>query len=251
MSCEDDDYGRDDPEPIIEVKKINVCLTTITREHINKIEKGLSLCLDRKLNKLNLLLKQMNVYLVNGTLVINDKYKTTLNFIDTVNAFGMDIKEVKVDGFKGKTYLISDKIIKLLHVLGANYDWSSEVEIKTLPQVAKINFNDLFEYKELDKVYNSSLKKYLSKIRSDGSLFIEGQETFIDGISQGVVSNSKEVEVELQNYLSNSQHEACTNNRNVQYGTTEILYERARQMGYSVEKTVENDEVQLVLVRLN
>jgi hypothetical protein len=36
----------------------------------------------------------------------------------------------------------------------------------------------------------------------------------------------------------------------MQNGTTEILYHRARQMGYSVEKKVKGKEVQLVLVRL-
>ena len=40
------------------------------------------------------------------------------------------------------------------------------------------------------------------------------------------------------------------NNAHMQNGTTQILYSRARQMGYSVEKKVSGKEVQLVLVRV-
>ena len=50
--------------------------------------------------------------------------------------------------------------------------------------------------------------------------------------------------------LTDIQKQACENNRNVQYGTTEILYARARQMGYSVIKEVKGKEVQLVLARI-
>ena len=62
MSEEWDDDGWDDPEPIIEVRKINVDITTISQKELLTIEEAMTVCLDRKLEKLNLLLKMMNVY---------------------------------------------------------------------------------------------------------------------------------------------------------------------------------------------
>ena len=74
MSCEDDDYGWDDPEPIIEVRKINVDITTISQKELLTIEEAMTVCLDRKLEKLNLLLKMMNVYQVGDCLLVYDRY---------------------------------------------------------------------------------------------------------------------------------------------------------------------------------
>ena len=34
MSCEDDDYGWDDPEPIVEIRKINLLITTISKKRV-------------------------------------------------------------------------------------------------------------------------------------------------------------------------------------------------------------------------
>ena len=34
MSCEDDDYGWDDPEPIVEIRKINLLITTISKKEL-------------------------------------------------------------------------------------------------------------------------------------------------------------------------------------------------------------------------
>ena len=84
MSCEDDDYGWDDPEPIIEVRKINVDITTISQKELLTIEEAMTVCLDRKLEKLNLLLKMMNVYQVGDCLLVNDRYNAVMDFIKTV-----------------------------------------------------------------------------------------------------------------------------------------------------------------------
>ena len=94
MSCEDDDYGWDDPEPIVEIRKINLLITTISKKELSTIEEAMILCLDRKLEKLNLLLKQMNVYKIGSSLLVNDRYNTALNFIEIVNGFGIDIEQV-------------------------------------------------------------------------------------------------------------------------------------------------------------
>ena len=250
MSCEDDDYGWDDPEPIIEVRKINVDITTISQKELLTIEEAMTVCLDRKLEKLNLLLKMMNVYQVGDCLLVNDRYNAVLDFIKTVEAFGMDIKQVNVAGLRGKTYLIGDVITKLLRVMGTSYNFSNILDVKELPATANMDGVQLFGYDALDQTYDSELTALLTEIKRQGRVRIQGTETFIDGVSQGIVSDQARISEKLKKYLVDIKKQVCENNKNVQYGTTEILYTRARQMGYSVQKEVKGNQVQLVLVRV-
>lgn len=250
MSCEDDEYGwDDDPKPIVEVRKIDISITTITAAELSTIEEAMRLCLNRKLEKLNLLLKQMNVCQVGNFLVVNDRYNTALNFMEIVRAFGMDINQIAITGLRGKTYVVGDKITKLLDIMGSTYDFSSIIDIHSLREVNKDQLF-LFNYDELDATYDSELKALLKEIKTTGAVKISGSEKFVDGVSQGIVSNQDATEKKLKKYLSDIKQQACENNRNVQYGTTEILYFRARQMGYSVKKEVKGKEVQLVLERI-
>ena len=250
MSCEDDDYGWDDPEPIIEVRKINVDITTISQKELLTIEEAMTVCLDRKLEKLNLLLKMMNVYQVGDCLLVNDRYNAVLDFIKTVEAFGMDIKQVNVAGLRGKTYLIGDVITKLLRVMGTSYNFSNILDVKELPATANMDGVQLFGYDALNQTYDSELTALLAEIKRQGRVRIQGTETLMDGVSQGIVSDQARISEKLKKYLVDIKKQACENNKNVQYGTTEILYTRARQMGYSVQKEVKGNQVQLVLVRV-
>ena len=249
MSEEWDDDGWD-PEPIIEVRKINVDITTISQKELLTIEEAMTVCLDRKLEKLNLLLKMMNVYQVGDCLLVNDRYNAVLDFIKTVEAFGMDIKQVNVVGLRGKTYLIGDVITKLLRVMGTSYNFSNILDVKELPATANMDGVQLFGYDALNQTYDSELTALLTEIKRQGRVRIQGTETLIDGVSQGIVSDQARISEKLKKYLVDIKKQACENNKNVQYGTTEILYTRARQMGYSVQKEVKGNQVQLVLVRV-
>ena len=246
----DDDDVWDDPEPIVEVRKIDVDITTISQKELLTIEEAMMLCLDRKLEKLNLLLKMMNVYQVGDCLLVNDRYNAVLDFIKTVEAFGMDIKQVNVAGLRGKTYLIGDVITKLLRVMGTSYNFSNILDVKELPATANLDGVQLFGYDALNQTYDSELTALLTEIKRQGHVRIQGTETLIDGVSQGIVSDQVRISEKLKKYLVDIKKQACENNKNVQYGTTEILYTRARQMGYSVQKEVKGNQVQLVLVRV-
>jgi hypothetical protein len=246
----DDDDVWDDPEPIVEVRKIDVDITTISQKELLTIEEAMTVCLDRKLEKLNLLLKMMTVYQVGDCLLVNDRYNAVLDFIKTVEAFGMDIKQVNVAGLRGKTYLIGDVITKLLRIMGTSYNFSNILDVKELPATANMDGVQLFGYDALNQTYDSELTALLTEIKRQGRVRIQGTETLIDGVSQGIVSDQARISEKLKKYLVDIKKQACENNKNVQYGTTEILYTRARQMGYSVQKEVKGNQVQLVLVRV-
>jgi hypothetical protein len=108
----------------------------------------------------------------------------------------------------------------------------------------------LFGYDALNQTYDSELTALLTEIKRQGRVRIQGTETLIDGVSQGIVSDQARISEKLKKYLVDIKKQVCENNKNVQYGTTEILYTRARQMGYSVQKEVKGNQVQLVLVRV-
>jgi hypothetical protein len=228
---------------------VNIKIETINKDKIKEIEETLSLCIDRKLEKLNILLKNVDIYLINNNLIVNDRYNANLNFKEVVNEFGIDIKEEAIEGLKGKTYILGDLLTKLLATLDKQYDFSKILNIKDLKQEVIINPNILFDYKNLEEIYDKELISFLKEIRKSGSVNVKGIETITDGISMGVVSDQNRVVEKLKNYLNNIEKQVHKNNEYLQKGTTELIYNRARQMGYSVKKEINNKQVQLVLVR--
>ena len=247
----DDDDVWDDPEPIIETVIREIKIDNVTACDIQVFEKGLITCIEQKLEKLNIIANQMNVYAVKDHLIINDRYAICPEFIKIVENFGMSIKAVSIPGMRGKTYLVSDEIVAILHKISSNYCFGESIANMTATPTMEIAvLNESIEYSSIDSKYDAELVSYIAEILRSGAVTIQGQETLIDGISQGVVSNSAAVQAKLGSLLSEIEKQVKRNNKNMQNGTTEILYHRARQMGYSVEKKVKGKEVQLVLVRL-
>ena len=66
---------------------------------------------------------------------------------------------------------------------------------------------------------------------------------------QEIVSNKDEVTQKLKTFLSQTSDILQNANDNLRDGTAQLLYSRARQMGYSVEQTKVGNKVELVLVR--
>ena len=93
MSCEDDDYGWDDPVPVIEKIVHQIEMDCISSCEILLFEKGLIKCLEQKLEKLNIVSGQMNVCALEGHLLVNDRYHICPEFVRIVEGFGMDIKQ--------------------------------------------------------------------------------------------------------------------------------------------------------------
>ncbi|MBO5224546.1 MAG: hypothetical protein J6C23_08560 [Clostridia bacterium] len=250
MSCEDDDdYGWDDYvyEPIITVQNIKVSINTISKNDVKTIEEALTLCLDMKLDKLNVILKNMNVYNVGDCLIVNDRYRISPNLIDIVNGFGMKIKPIKIEGMRGNTYIIGDIVTGLLKISGVSYDYTKNLSI--LQQAVNIDNKQLFS--DLSNRYLSDLElvSFIREIKREGFVSIDGKETFVDNESQGVESDRYRVEEKLQKFLSDIRRETCQIKKHVQNGTIELLADRAKKMGYTVQKKQVDKQIQLVLVR--
>jgi hypothetical protein len=251
MSDDYEDDWWDDPEPIIETVIREIKINNVRASDVRTFEKGLITCIEQKLEKLNIITKNMNVCAIKDHLVINDRYSICPEFSRIVENFGMNIKAVSVSGLKGKTYLISDEIVAILHKLSSCYQFGKSISnMKSNEAIENTVGTEGIQYKNIDLKYDRELVSYISEILDNGSVTVQGTETLIDGISQGIVSNSESVKSKLNNLIGEIKSQVKNNNKNMQNGTTEILYHRARQMGYSVEKKTNGKEVQLVLVRL-
>ena len=75
----------------------------------------------------------------------------------------------------------------------------------------------LFGYDALNQTYDSELTALLTEIKRQGRVRIQGTETLIDGVSQGIVSDQARISEKLKKYLVDIKKQACENNKNVQY----------------------------------
>lgn len=240
---------------------VSVEISVLKKEKILEIEDAMKTCLNQKIEKLNTLFKVLNIYKSNGHLLINDKYGVIPNITQIVSAFGLDIKQVETTLLKGNSYIISDKIVKFLELAGENIDIGENIEalipneeIKALIQKNK------FLHPEQEELFERDLLQIYENIKKNDKYSIKGTQTIEShyhddrhtGTTIGeVVSEKNSVEERVKKFLKNVGKIIEENNQNMQKGTSELIFHRARQMGYSVEKKQIGTQIQLVLVRVN
>ena len=253
------DYDDDDvwDEPVIDVvtenKIIELNITTISKTELEQIREMAIYASNQKLQKLNIVLQNMSVYVCDDTLLVNDKYNICPELIKISKALGLDIKLIECN-LKGKSYIINDKLTNLIKAIDSTYNYEECVSnIKIIKEVKELIQNNKFTYNT-----NSSLSRYLHEIVRNGKLTIEGTQkiisTYEDGRlvgqeKQDIISNKDEINKTLTKFLFETSEVLKTANDNLRDGTAELLYSRARQMGYAVEESRNGDKIELVLVR--
>jgi hypothetical protein len=70
------------------------------------------------------------------------------------------------------------------------------------PTMENATLNESIKYSSIDSKYDAEIVSYIAEILRSGAVTIQGQETLIDGVSQGVVSNSVAVQAKLGSLLS-------------------------------------------------
>ena len=242
-----------------EVKvEINIDILSVSK--VLEIESAMKECLEQKLEKLNIILKSMNVYSCGEFLLINDRYGIGLDVKELAQASGMKILPVVNSGLRGKTYIVSDDLVHFLKIMGIEYQFGSTIaNAPTTTEIQQIVSKNVLDFSSVNRTYDNEIASIFQKIKRDGKFSIEGIETIAEDIdddqyvgsrSLGIESDKGRIEAKLKTFLGNVEKQVSMNNAHMQNGTTQILYSRARQMGYSVEQKVNGKEVQLVLVRL-
>ena len=232
-------------------KKVKIHIDTLSKQEIIMLEDSVKECISQKLIKLDVLLKNVNTYYANDTLLINDKYGVLTDVEQIISAFGMSIKKINCN-LKGRNYIVTDELIELASMLNCENIIEGE-STQVSDEILAIILENSIQQKE------SNLKKILQKIKRTGSYEITQkeliEETWLDGrllSSQTIEKYSEEKTVKslLDNFAKKAQNIVNSNNKHMQEGTTELLCSRAKQMGYTVKKEKQGEEIQLVLVRL-
>lgn len=234
-----------------EVVEVKIEFTT-DKECIMKMEEIAELLLKQKLDKLNILLKKLNVYCYNNTLLVNDKYNICKDLEEIAAAFGLTIKPVTCS-LRGKNYIISDKLIEILMTINENYRLDGIANQELTAEIKEvINKNGIY------LTISEELTSIIRSIREKGTIVTQGTQrvvtTYYDGMikrqERGEITSDKGKITEMvKGYVKASTSVMEKGNKQLRDGTAKLLYSRARQMGYAVKEERKGNQIQLVLVR--
>ena len=248
MSCEDDVQVWEE----VKIEEVILDIDTLKREDLIKIEESEKKCLLSKLEKLNVILKNLDVYCKDGVLLVNDRYGICKEFPEIAAAFGFTTEDA-ICGLKGKSYLVYDPLFELIRVLDSAFDISQFANKQISGQILSV----LEKLKPSISV-NVNLQTVLQTIMHEGHYTVRGTQKIVTTYEDGrevnkdigeIVSDRDLIVEELRNYSQMMQDILKRANTDLQNGIVKLLYHRARQMGYAVKEERKGTQVQLVLVR--
>lgn len=228
--------------------KIDVC----NKKELEELEKSIISSINQKLEKLNILIKNCDIYSNGNCILVHDRFNICSSLKEVAEAFGLECKLVECS-LKGKTYLITDQLLSVLKQIDVQFNFGSNIANKDLVDeiedimgkfgLAKIDSEILEMVRNIKKngVYTTSKTREVSQTFYDGRLIdrSEGSWSTDEGaIRDRLLKISKEAE----NVVKRT-------NANLRDGTTKLIYTRARQMGYAVQEVNKGTQTQLVLVR--
>lgn len=250
----DDDVWEDEITSSIVKKVVDVDITLLSPECITQLREKAECCVKQKLEKLSLLFGGLNVYAYNGAILINDRYNTVDSIVDIAKGLGMDIHVVSC-GLRGKNYVICEQLVDFITLLGGSCDFGSTHSNQPLTaDITALLVKERRSFVSFDNKTSSLLTEVLTK----GKITIQDTHVISETYVNGRLDTSKELEVKsdraeverkINHFLNASIERMKEQNLYLQNGTAEIMCHRAKQMGYVVEKTVKDKQIQLVLVR--
>ena len=248
MSCEEDVQIWEE----VKIEEVTFDIDTLKQEDLIKIEESEKKCLLSKLEKLNVILKNLDVYCKDGVLLVNDRYGICKEFPEIAVAFGFTTEEATCD-LKGKSYLVYDPLFELIRVLDPSFDISQfatkQISLQILPVLEKVKLGTLVSV-NLQTVLQTIMREghYTVKGTQKTVTTYEGERVVNKDVGE-IVSDRDLIVGELRNYSQTMQDILKNANTDLQNGTVKLLYHRARQMGYAVKEERKGTQVQLVLVR--
>ena len=216
------------------------------------IEETAKLILKQKLDKLNILLKNLSVYCYNGTLLINDRYNTCRELEEIAQSFGFIVKQADC-ALKGKNYIMTDELLHILSSVGSGYELSQYANKEITEEIKKIIVENLIDGNKNDNI-TDMIREILAKgfISTTGTQKVTSvyeNSRLIKETREDIVSNRSKIEKKVLSFVERSKTVLEKGNEQMQNGTVKLLYHRARQMGYSVKEERKGTQIQLVLVR--
>lgn len=239
-------------EEFFETQEIKI--DVFTTQTLQNLEQTLCNIIKQRLEKINLLIKDMNVFYYDDCLIINDRYKICSDLEKVAKAFGFVIKEVKC-GLRGSTYIMTDPLIELLHQIGVNSGVLRVAANQTINQ-GVVDLVDKTLLKQPDEALLAMMEniwtngQYIDKKTRQGSVTLDGGYVLRRSVGPWDVDEDKLKSI-LTTFSTTVERRVAATNKEMVAGTTQLIHYRARQMGYAVEEKRNGKEVQLVLVRLS
>ena len=228
--------------------KIDIC----NKKELEQLEEAIISSINQKLEKINILIKNCDIYSNGNCVLVNDRFNICSSLKDIAEAFGLECKLVDCS-LKGKSYLISDQLLGVLKQLDVKFNLGEKIANKELTDeiediMGKFGIANI-DYDVLDMVRN---------IKTNGAYKVtktrEVQQTYYDGHLRDQLKgdwdvDEKPIKDKLLQMSKKAEEIVGKTNENLRDGTTKLIYARARQMGYAVQEVKKGTQTQLVLVR--
>ena len=163
----------------VKIEEVILNIDTLKREDLIKIEESEKKCLLSKLEKLNVVLKNLDVYCKDGVLLVNDRYGICKEFPEIAAAFGFTT-EAAVCSLKGRSYLVYDPLFALIHVLDPLFDIShfanKQVNVEILSVLGKVKH---------PVIVSGELQAILQTILQKGHYTVKGTQKIVTTYEDG------------------------------------------------------------------
>lgn len=233
----------------VEEVRIECC----DKKELKELEKTIISSIEQKLEKLNILIKNCNVYSGNGMILVNDRYNICSDLATVAKAFGLNIKQVQCS-LKGKNYIITDELLTVLKQLEREFGFGTNIANQELTDVICQILNENSVTRNIDL----NVLEMVRNIKKNGQYVTTRTRTITEetedgrliGRSEGQwVTDANEIRNKLMKISKDAQTTVNKTNSQLRDGTAKLIYARAKQMGYAVQEVKKGTQTQLVLVR--
>lgn len=231
---------------------VEVKIDTCNKKEIEELEKSVVSSINQKLEKLNILIKNCDIYSNGNCILVNDRFNICPGLKEVAEAFGLKCELINCS-LRGKTYLIADELLGVLKQIDANLDFGANISNKDLVKevekamgefgATKIDNEVLEMVRNIKRngVYTTSKTRELSRTYYDDEL--------INRSEGGWSKDENAIRNKLLKMSKNAEDVIKRTNEYLRDGTTKLIYARAKQMGYAVQEVKKGNQTQLVLVR--
>ena len=143
---------------------VEIKLDEIKANDLVELEETLCNVMVQKLEKLNILIKETNIYSHNGHLRINDRYRICADLEEIARAFGFEIKKINCS-LRGNNYIVSDALVSLLKEIGVSYAFGESIANQTATGEIKA----IIENNAISETIKGDLLEIAKNIRQNGS----------------------------------------------------------------------------------
>ena len=231
-----------------------ITISCCDKQEIEVLEKTIKKVIEQKLEKINILIKNCNIYTGCDAILVNDRFNICSDLIDVAEALGLNIKEIQCS-LKGKNYIISENLLKTLKNIGGEIIFGDNIKNQKSTDIV----NEILANNGLVIDIDDEIKAMVQNIKENGEYTLTQKRKRTDITDQDTgsswteygewESNEKEIREKLLLLSKSAQDSIKKANGQLRDGTAKLIQTRARQMGYAVQEIKKGEQTQLVLVR--